>query len=401
MFMIERPDYMNKILPFIDMNVIKVFTGIRRCGKSTILSMFKKFLLEKRGILSQNIIEVNFESKKMEFNQSVEKTYEFIKQQSQDLSGKFYLLFDEIQELDGWEKLINTLTIDFDVDIYLTGSNAKLLSSELSTYLGGRYIEIQVFPFSFKEIHQLLLQRNSTLQDSFMEYVSLGGMPFIYETGITGEAVRIYLQDVFNSVMLKDISQRHKIREIDLLERFIMFLLSETGHLFSAKSIIKYMKSQKRSISLETIYNFLKYSAEACISLPLKRYNLVGKEFLSTMEKIYVADHGFREAIIGGNGLAIDQILENIVAVELLRRGWKLSVGLMDNKEIDFVAQRKSDILYIQVSYLMPTEETRQREFAPLEAISDNYPKTVLSLDLANFSHNGIVHRNLIDFLLE
>ena len=260
MSMIERPDYMNKILPFIDMNVIKVFTGIRRCGKSTILSMFKKFLLEKRGILSQNIIEVNFESKKMEFNQSVEKTYEFIKQHSQALSGKFYLLFDEIQELDGWEKLINTLTIDFDVDIYLTGSNAKLLSSELSTYLGGRYIEIQVFPFSFKEIHQLLLQRNSTLQDSFMEYVSLGGMPFIYETGITGEAVRIYLQDVFNSVMLKDISQRHKIREIDLLERFIMFLLSETGHLFSAKSIIKYMKSQKRSISLETIYNFLKYS---------------------------------------------------------------------------------------------------------------------------------------------
>ena len=399
--MIDRPDYMNKILPFIDMNVIKVFTGIRRCGKSTILSMLRKHLLEKRGIFSQNIIEVNFESKKMDFNQTVEKSYEFIKQQSQALSGKLYLLFDEIQELDGWEKLINTLTIDFDVDIYLTGSNAKLLSSELSTYLGGRYIEIQVFPFSFKEIHHLLLQHGLTLQDSFMEYVSLGGMPFIYETSITGEAMRIYLQDVFNSILLKDISQRHKIREIDLLERFIMFLLSETGHLFSAQSIIKYMKSQKRGISLETIYNFLKYSTEACLSLPLRRYNLAGKEFLSTMEKIYVADHGFREAIIGGNGQAIDQILENIVAVELLRRGWRLSVGLMGSKEIDFVAQRKNDIFYIQVSYLMPTEETRQREFAPLEAISDNYPKIVLSLDPANFSHNGIIHRNLIDFLLE
>lgn len=397
-----RPFYVNQVKPFIDKDIVKVFTGIRRCGKSRIMDMVHDELLSS-GVPESQILEANFESKKLEFVKTVELAFARVKMQAEAVDGKrLYLLFDEIQELDGWEKFINALQVDFDVDIYLTGSNAKLLSGELATYLGGRYVEIHVYPLSFNEIQDWNRTEDTgvSVHAAFLEYVRTGGMPFIRDAKVHGESAMSYLMDVFGSVVVKDIAKRHKIRDIDLLERILSYLVSETGHLFSATSVKKFLKHENRSVSFETLYNYLRYAEEACLVLPLKRNDLSGKGLLSTQEKIYLTDHGFREALFGNNESSIDQILENIVAVELVRRGYSVTVGMIGAKEVDFVAERGRDRLYVQVAYLMPTQEVRDREFSALELIRDNYPKFVLTMDEMNFSRNGIRHLKIEDFLI-
>jgi len=398
----KRSYYIDQISPFVDKELVKVFTGIRRCGKSCIMEMVHDVLLE-RGVPPKQIVEANFESKVLDFVKSVELAVKYVKSRSKAAGGKrLYLLFDEIQELEGWEKLINSLLIDFDVDIYITGSNAKLLSGELATYLGGRYVEMHVFPLSFAEALEWrrLDGSEASAHEEFLRYIREGGMPFIYDAGIQGAPATSYLTDVFGSVVVKDIAKRHKIRDIDLLERILQYFVSEVGHLFSAESVRKYLRHENRSVSLETLYNYVKYAEEACLILPLKRNDLIGKRLLSSQEKIYVVDHGFREALFGRNEASIDQILENIVAVDLVRRGYSVTVGIVGAKEVDFVAEKGGEKIYVQVAYLMPTEEIREREFSALELIPDNYPKYVLTMDEVDFSRNGICHCRIEDFLL-
>lgn len=398
----KRPYYIDQITPFIDKGLVKVFTGIRRCGKSHIMGMVRDVLIE-RGVLPKQIVEANFESKVLDFVKSVEAAVEHVKSCASAVGGKrLYLLFDEIQELEGWEKLVNSLLVDFDVDVYITGSNAKLLSGELATYLGGRYVEIPVFPLSFEEALEWkrIDSPKVSAHEVFLRYVREGGMPFIYDAKIEGASATAYLTDVFGSVAVKDIAKRHKIRDVDLLERILHYLVSEVGHVFSAKSVKNYLKNESRSISLETLYNYVKYAEESCLVLPLRRNDLIGKRLLSSQEKIYIVDHGFREALFGRNEASIDQILENIVAVDLVRRGYSVSVGIVGAKEVDFVAEKGGDKMYVQVAYLMPTEEIREREFSALELIHDNYPKYVLTMDEVDFSRNGIRHCRIDDFLL-
>ena len=399
----KRSFYIDQITPFIDKGVVKVFTGIRRCGKSHIMGMVRDVLLAN-GVGANQIVEANFESKKTDFVKTTDLAFAHVKACSEMVGGRrLYLLFDEIQELDGWETLVNAILVDFDVDIYITGSNAKLLSGELSTYLGGRYVEIHVFPLSFAEVveWQRMENPNVPTRELFRRFVREGGMPFLHDAKIQGNPAMAYLSDVFGSVVVKDIAKRHKIRDIDLLERILAYLVSEVGHTFSASSVRKYLKHENRDIALETLYNYLRYAEEACLTLPLKRTDLVGKRLLSSQEKIYLADHGFREALFGSNELSIDQILENMVAVDLVRRGFGVTVGMVGAKEVDFVAERGRDKIYVQVSYLMPTAEIREREFSVLEQIPDNYPKYVLSMDEMDFSRNGILHRPIEEFLLD
>lgn len=259
-----------------------------------------------------------------------------------------------------------------------------------------------MFPLSFAEVlewNRLDLQ-DVSVHETFLRYVREGGMPFIHDAKINGAPATAYLTDVFGSVVVKDVAKRHKIRDIDLLERIFQYLVSEVGHLFSAASVKKYLRHESRSVSLETLYNYVKYAEEACLFLPLKRNDLIGKRLLSSQEKIYVVDHGFREALFGRNEASIDQILENIVAVDLVRRGYSVTVGMVGSKEVDFVAERGGDKMYVQVAYLMPTDEIREREFSALELIPDNYPKYVLSMDEIDFSRNGIRHCRIEDFLL-
>ena len=393
----KRPYYVDQILPFVDKEIVKVFTGIRRCGKSNIMAMVRDVLTEK-GVPSSQIVEANFESKVLDFVKSVDLSVEHVKSRAEAVGGRrLYLLFDEVQELEGWEKLIDSLLVDFDVDVYITGSNAKLLSGELATYLGGRYVEIHVFPLSFGEALEWrrVDSPDVSAHDVFLRYVCEGGMPFIFDAKIQGTSAMVYLTDVFGSVVVKDIAKRHKIRDIDLLERILIYLVSEVGHLFSASSVQKYL-----SISLETMYNYLKYAEEACLILPLRRNDLIGKRLLSSQEKIYVVDHGFREALLGRNQASFDQVLENIVAVDLIRRGYSVTVGMVGTKEVDFVAEKDGDKMYVQVAYLMPTEDIREREFSALELIPDNYPKYVLTMDEIDFSRNGIRHLRIEEFLL-
>lgn len=398
----KRDFYLEKIVSLVDKNIIKVFTGIRRCGKSYIMGMVRD-LLVTLGVSANQIVEANFESKKIDFVKTADLAFSYIKNQSESIGGKrLYLLFDEIQELDGWEKFINALLIDFDVDIYITGSNAKLLSGELATYIGGRYVEIHVFPLSFSEYlgWQRMRGHDMSIRKAFKRYAREGGMPFIQDAGIDGNVAMSYLSDVFGSVVVKDIAKRHKVRDIDLLERVLSYLMSEVGHTFSAASVKKYLRHENRDVAWETLYNYLKYAEEACLLIPLKRNDLVGKKLLTSQEKLYAADHGFREALFGNNEASVDQILENIVAVDLVRRGYAVSVGEVGAKEVDFVAEKGNEKLYVQVAYLMPTEEIRQREFSSLMKIQDNYPKYVLSMDEVDFSREGIRHCPVDEFLL-
>jgi|LGVE01.1.fsa_nt_gb predicted AAA+ superfamily ATPase len=399
--MIKRESYLQKIRPFINQNVVKVLTGIRRCGKSVMLELIQKELMNK-GIESNQIISLNMESGEWLLKNQADQLYDHVKKRINKLD-KTYLFIDEIQEVHGWEKAINAFLVDFDIDIYITGSNAKLLSGELATYLGGRYVEFNIYPFSFKEVCEINKEKgiNSDVQTTFRNYLRMGGMPFIYESSIDETSQKKYLSDIYDSIILKDIVERNNVRNIDLLKRILLFMMVNIGNQFSVPSMIKFLKNEKRSISQETVYNYVNYCEAACFSHLVKREDIIGKQVLKFSEKIYLTDHGFREVIYGNNEKDIQQVLENIIYMELLRKGYSIKVGKVSTTEVDFVADRGNERIYYQVSYILAEESTVEREFFPLEAIHDNYPKFVLTLDEFDRSRNGIQHLNIISFLLQ
>lgn len=395
--MVKREEYLKRIRPFMHKEVVKVLTGIRRCGKSVLLELIKKDLIEQ-GVNEDHFLSVNFETGAFSYVKSAEETYHTVKEFVKTQKEKVYLFFDEIQELPGWEKVINSLMIDFDVDIYITGSNAKMLSGELATYLGGRYVEFKIYPFSFAEVLEAVPEQSEA--EVFQTYLTRGGMPFLYQFPFDDESSKQYLRDIYDSIVLKDIVQRNKIRDVEQFKRVLLYFIAGIGTTFSAGNIVKYMKSENRTISAETLYNYLEYCQTACLLHMVTRADVLGKKLLKFQEKSYIADHGIREAVYGNNMRDIQQTLENIVYMELRRRGYEIYIGKAERQEVDFVAQNGSEKCYIQITYLLASEETVEREFSVLEKIPDNYPKYVVSMDEINRSRNGIKHMNIRKFLL-
>lgn len=400
--MIKREKYMSKIRPFMGNELIKVLTGIRRSGKSVMLQLIQEELLAS-GAAREQFISINFENMSNLHLCTAEALHNEICRRKDSISGKLYLFFDEIQEVVNWEKCINSFRVEFDCDIYITGSNAKLLSGELATYLAGRYVEFIVYPFSFMEFMELYrtIFPDADARDVFNKYLIVGGMPYLSNLHYEEEPCRQYLQDLYNSVVLKDVVKRNSIRDMDLLERIISYITANVGTTFSATAISKYLKSEGRTVAPETILNYIKACEDAFLFYRVKRQDLQGKKILTVNEKYYIADQGIREAVFGGNRKDINLILENIVFMELLRHGYQVTVGKASEKEIDFVCERRGEKLYVQVCYLLASDETVQREFGVYDAVRDNYPKYVVSIDEFDMSRNGIKHRNVREFLME
>ncbi|MDO4547573.1 MAG: ATP-binding protein [Clostridia bacterium] len=398
--MIKREMYMSRIRPFIGNELIKVMTGIRRSGKSVMLELIKEELT-KSGIQPSQFISINFEDLSYSHLLTATALNEEIIRRAKSINGKVHLFFDEIQEVDGWEKCVNSLRVALDCDIYITGSNAKLLSGELATYLAGRYVQFVIYPFSFSEFSELYhtVSPKDTQQQCFQKYLIAGGMPYLGNLRYDEEPSRQYLTDLFNSVQLKDIVKRNKVRDVDLLERIIAYAMANVGTKFSASSLVKFLKNEKRTVAAETVMNYMKYCCDAYLFYQVKREDLRGKQILASNEKYYIADHGIREAVFGGNMRDINLILENIVFMELLRRGYTITVGKSGEKEIDFVCDKRGEKLYIQVAYLLAGDDTIKREFSAFDDVRDNFPKYVVTLDEFDMSRNGIKHRNIRDFL--
>ena len=401
--MTKRELYIEKIKPFIDKDIIKVLTGIRRSGKSVMLKLIMEELKQNK-IDEKQFININFENLINRELTTADKLHEYILKKASEIKKKCYIFLDEIQEVKNWEKCINSLRVneEYDFDIYITGSNAKLLSGELSTYLAGRYVEFVIYPFSFKEFLETLksIQQDVSTREAFQKYVKFGGMPFLYNLAFEEEASLQYLKDIYSSIILKDITQRNKIRDTDMLERVISYLIMNVGNNFSATSISKFFKSENRKVSVETILNYIKAAEESFLIYRVSRDDLIGKKVLNVNEKYYIADHGMREAILGSNQRDINQIFENIIYLELLRKSYNVRVGKVDNLEVDFVCTKGNEKIYVQVTYLLASPETIEREFTSLEKIDDNYPKYVISMDEFDMSRNGIIHINIIDFLM-
>ena len=398
--MIKRETYMKRIRPFIGKELVKVITGIRRAGKSVMLELIQDEL-RSTGVSPENFISINFEDLRYAHLLNAIALHEEILKRAERIEGKVYLFFDEIQEVADWEKCINSFRVSLDCDIYITGSNAKLLSGELATYLGGRYVEFVIYPFSFTEFLELYhtIEPDASNHQCFQKYLLAGGMPYLANIRYEEEPAKQYLTDLFNSVQLKDIVKRNKVRDVDLLERIIAYVIANIGTTFSAASLVKFLKNERRSTSTDTVLNYIKYCCDSYLFYQVKREDLQGKQILSTNEKYYLADHGIREAVFGGNMRDINLILENIVYMELLRRGYKVTVGKTGDKEIDFVCDQRGEKLYVQVAYLLADESTIQREFGVYDSIRDNFPKYVVTMDELDMSRNGIRHRNIRDFL--
>jgi predicted AAA+ superfamily ATPase len=387
--MIKRELYMERIRPFIRKDVVKVITGLRRSGKSVMLDL----LMDEIGDSSHSIY-LNFESKKNVKYTNPDALYDYIIKKVSDSKKKWYLFFDEIQEVTGWERVVNSFRVDFDADIYITGSNAKLLSGELATLISGRYVQFVIYPFSYSEF--LLLNKDK----SFKDYLKLGGMPFLANIIGDEKAISQYLEDVYNSVILKDVVKRNNIRDVDMLERIITYVLANISQTFSATTIAKYFRNEQRRVSTDTVLNYIKACEEAYLFYKIKRQEIKGKKILEVAEKYFIVDHGLREAVYGKHMEDIGQVLENIVCLEFLRRGYSLTIGMVGSEEIDFIGVKNSKPIYVQVTYVMPDKKTQEREFGNLLKIEDNYPKYVVSMDDVDMSQNGIVHLNITEFLL-
>lgn len=400
--MIERSIYLDKISAFIDKPFIKVLTGIRRSGKSTVMMMIAQEI-EKRGANADQIIYLNLESFSYAHLNHAQALYQYIIERS-DRNKRCYILIDEVQEVEGWEKAVNSLSVDLDCDIYITGSNSHLLSSELATFLAGRYIEFHIYPLSFVEYLHFKEVRTHTIDNIYTEfdtYLRLGGFPVLHTADYTTETAYKILFDIYSSIILRDTIQRNNIRDIELLERIVKFIFDNIGNKFSGKNIADYFKSQHRKLDINTVYNYLKALESAFIIHRVSRYDVKGKEILKTQEKFYAADSALVYSVMGYKDRIIAGILENIVLLELKRRGFEVFVGKTDQLEIDFIASKSNQTLYIQVCYLLADESTIQREFTPLLQIKDNFPKYVVTMD-SRWKDNidGIKHIHIADFLL-
>lgn len=400
--MIERNTYIQQIVPFIDKPQVKIITGIRRSGKSFVLRLLLEELTNK-GIKPKQVISVNFESFEYADLLNAKELYNYLKQQIKN-KQRYYILLDEIQEVHEWEKVINSLLVDFNVDIYITGSNSHLLSSELATYLAGRYVEIPIYTLSYREFLDFRKSYFSQEQqhNTFEYYLRMGGFPVIHTTQYAEETAYKVVYDIYSSVILRDTVQRYKIRDIELLERVIKYAFDNIGNTFSGKNVADYFKSQQRRIDINTVYNYLNALEGAFILYRVPRYDIKGKEILKTQEKYYVSDISIIYATMGQRDRLISGILENIVFLELKRRGFKVYVGKLDSSEIDFVAQQRAKKIYIQVAYKLENEQVVKREFGNLLNINDQYPKYVVTMDeFWKDSIEGVQHLYITDFLMK
>lgn len=397
--MVIRRDYLEKVKPFVGLDVVKVVTGIRRSGKSVLMRQIRDMIASEIDP-SGKFFFINLEEDENSRFLAKGVLHDYIMGEvKRNLPSRTYVFLDEISEMEDWERTVNSLRAKDGIDVYITGSNSKLLSGELATCLTGRYVEIRVSPFSFREFREA--RADEELSASFDAYLEFGGMPFLSHVGYQSAPSREYLSDLYSSIVMKDIVRRHKIRDIDLLSRILNYAMSETGHVFSAASILRYLKHERRSASFDTVMSYLRFGEEAFLFGSAKREDLMGKRILSVDEKYYAMDHAMRRAVVGGNVRRdIDRTLEAIAYREFLRRGYDVRIGRIKEKEVDFVCEREGERMYAQVSYLMESEETREREFSALLAVPDQFPKIVLSLDRVDFSSDGIVHRYLPQWLI-
>ena len=399
--MIERPLYLDKIMPFVDTPFVKILTGVRRCGKSTILKMIIKKLREEKHVDDEQILSYRFDSMEYE-DMTTKELYLEIKSKILQ-SKKTYLFLDEIQEIEGWEKVVNTLASDFDVDIYITESNSRMMSSEISTYLTGRYITFHIYTLSFEE-YLMFKKSYMTLKDlkqEFSQYVRLGGFPATHLQDYSQDEVYTIVKDIYNSTIFSDIVRRNQVKKIGQLERVVKYTFNNIGNTFSAKSISNYFKSEQRKIDNETVYSYLEKLQKAYILHKCSRYDLQGKDILKTQEKFYLADVSLRYSVLGYTVDSVASSLENIVYLELKRRGYDVYIGKIKDKEIDFVATKQNEKIYVQVTQEIKSEKTQKREYEQLLEIRDNYPKyVVMADDFAGGNYEGIKTMNIVDFLL-
>lgn len=399
--MINRPIYVDKIMVYADTPFVKILTGIRRCGKSTILKMLIDEM-KGQGIRNEQILHYSFDSLEYEDIKTAKALFAHLKQHL-FLEGKTYLFLDEIQEVKSWEKVVNSLMTDYDVDIYVTGSNSRMMSSEISTYLTGRYIAFRIFPLSFSE-YMIFRKEYTEVLDPHTElanYLRLGGFPAVHLQKYTPDEVYTIVKDIYNSTIFTDIVRRNQIRKVDQLERIVKFAFDNVGRTFSAASISKYLKSENRAIDNETVYNYLSKLESAYILHRCSRFDVQGKEILKTQEKFYLADPALRYSVLGYSPDSVAAMLENIIYLELLRRGYEVYVGKLDSAEIDFIAFKQENKLYIQVTQEIGSPETEKREYGRLLDIRDNYPKYVLGTDaFADGNYEGIKTMHIADFLL-
>ena len=395
--MINREQYMEQIVPFIDKPFVKVITGIRRSGKSVVLRLIRDELL-RRGVREERIIYLNFESFQWIDLKEAKALYAYIRGQAGD-AGKYYILLDEIQEVDGWEKAVNSLLEDYNADIYVTGSNSKLMSGEISTYLTGRYISIPVFTLSFAEYLDFKKESGRTPKELLNEYIRMGGFPIVALGDFDERSSYQIVEGIYNSVITGDITKRHNITNFDMFNRVVKYVVENVGKTFSANAIVKFMKSEGRSLSVESVYNYLEWLEKAFVIYRCQRYDMQGKTVLKTQEKFYLADASLKYCIMGFNPKSVAAMLENIVYFELKRKGYDVYIGKNAAKEIDFIATRRDERIYVQVCRNLPEES--DREIANLLEIKDHYPKYVVTLDeLAAGNINGVKIVHLADFLL-
>lgn len=399
--MIERPLYLDKIMPFVDTPFVKILTGVRRCGKSTILKMIIKKLKEEKQVDDEQILNYRFDS--MEYEDMTTKELYLELKSKIVQSKKTYLFLDEIQEIEGWEKVVNILVSDFDVDIYITGSNSRMMSSEISTYLTGRYITFHIYTLSFEE-YLTFKKSYTTLKDlkqEFSQYVQLGGFPATHLQDYSQDEVYTIVKDIYNSTIFSDIVRRNQVKKIDQLERVVKYTFNNVGSKYTSKSISNYFKSEQRKIDNETVYSYLEKLQKAYILHKCSRYDLQGKDILKTQEKFYLADVSLRYSVLGYTVDSVASSLENIVYLELKRRGYDVYIGKIKDKEIDFVATKQNEKIYVQVTQEIKSEKTQKREYEQLLEIRDNYPKyVVMADDFAGGNYEGIKTMNIVDFLL-
>lgn len=399
--MFDRPLYVDRIMAFVDAPFIKILTGVRRCGKSTILKLIMKRLVEERGIAPEQIVSYRFDS--MEYDgYSAREIYALLKGALAP-QRRTYLFLDEVQEIEGWEKMVNSLATDFDVDIYLTGSNSRMMSSEIATYLTGRYVAFRIYTLSFGE-YLFFKSHYAEVGDpkqELAEYVRLGGFPGTHLQAYSQDEVYTIVRDIYNSTVFSDIVRRNQIKKVDQLERVVKYVFNNVGNTLSASSISAYLKSERRSLDNETIYSYLDKLESAYLLHRCSRYDLRGKAILKTQEKFYLADVALRYSVLGYNEDSVAASLENVVYLELLRRGYEVYIGKTPDGEVDFVATRQGEKLYVQVMQEITSEKTEKREYERLLEIHDNYPKYVLlTNDFAGGNHEGIQTMHVADFLL-
>ena len=399
--MIERPMYINKIMSYVDTPFVKILTGVRRCGKSTILKMIMEHLHKDHGLPKDRIVSYRFDSMEYE-DMTAKQMYKELKGKLSE-QGKTYFFLDEVQEISGWEKVVNSLASDYDVDLYVTGSNSRMMSSEISTYLTGRYVAFHIYTLSFEEY--LTFKSQYTCPESpraeLANYIRLGGFPATHLQAYEQDEVYTIVRDIYNSTVFSDIVKRNQVRKIDQLERVVRYTFNNVGNTFSAKSISDYLKSERRSLDNETVYSYLEKLEKAYLLHRCSRYDLQGKEILKTQEKFYLADTSLRYCVLGYNPDTVAASLENVVYLELCRRGYTVHIGKQLDNEIDFVATRQNDKLYVQVTQRIDSEKTEKREYDRLLEIRDNYPKYVLRTDeFAGGNYEGIKTMHVADFLL-